>query len=610
MTSDRRVLLRTLSSGAAVLILTGCSSRLKPVGVAAPPPPIRFRDVTAEAGIDARRVNGAFGQHFMPETMGGGGAFFDYDNDGWLDILLVNGDWWPGHPLPGPRPTLKLYRNTGVTDPAPNAHRPTPTAHRPTPTAQHPTPTAQRPTPNAQRPTPLFEDVTREAGLNVSMQGMGAAAGDYDNDGYDDLYVTGIGGNRLFHNEAGGTNRVFRDVTPQAGMGGSGWSTSAAWLDYDQDGWLDLFVCHYVRWSPETNISCGTLHPTYCHPRVYPGESCRLYRNTGSSRFVDVTREAGLYNENSKALGVCVSDLNGDRRPDVVVANDTQPNFVYLNEGHGVFVERGDRTGIALSEDGAARAGMGIDTADYRNDGTQGLAIGNFVYEGIAFYEIENAEPYAERAKEAGLYVPSYPYITFGLFFGDFDNDGWPDLFATNGHIEDAVERVNPGQSYAQPSLLFRNRGDGGFEDVSRAAGECITRRVVGRGACRGDFDNDGRLDVLMIPNFGMPALLRNETESRHHWLSLKLTGTKSNRSGLGATVAVEAGGRRQTAYARSGSSYLSSSDPRLFFGLGASTRVDRVTVDWPGGLVETWGSLPADQIVRLTEGSGLVPRQ
>lgn len=361
---------------------------------------------------------------------------------------------------------------------------------------------------------------------------------------------------------------------------------------------------HYVRWSPETDIFCGSVEKAYCRPLEYPGESCRLYRNEGGKRFVDVTRTAGIFSDESKALGVCVLDVGGDRWPDLVIANDTQPNFVFRNKRDGTFDELGYSMGIALDENGRARAGMGIDAAFYDKDQVQAVAIGNFHYEGIAFYPLTGSRPYPERSKQAGLFQPSYPYITFGLFFADFDNDGWPDLFATNGHIEDNVESKT-GETYAQPSLLFRNRGDGTFADVSRAAGDAITQPLVGRGACRGDYDNDGKIDILLIPNIGPPRLLRNETPNHHHWWAAKLVGTQSNRNGFGAVVKVKAGGRVQMAYARSGSSYLSANDTRLHFGLGAATRVERVRVRWPSGREEMWANLEANQVTVLTEGTG-----
>jgi hypothetical protein len=521
---------------------------------------IRFRDVTVPAGIRFSRTTGARGRYYMPESMGGGGAFLDYDNDGYLDILLINGDWWPGEPLPGARPTLALYHNNR---------------------------------------NGTFTDVTRAMGLDVSLQGMGVAVGDFDNDGWDDVYITAVGGNHLFHNLGG---KRFVDVTARAGVADGGWSTSAAWLDYDNDGRLDLFVCHYLRWSRATDVRCGELLRTYCNPRMYPGESCRLYHNEGGGHFKDVTRAAGLSNPNAKALGVCVVDLDDSGRPSLIVTNDIAPNLVYRNNGDGTFSEIGFKSGIAVNDVGAPRAGMGVDIADYRDNGIRGIAIGNFYSEGITLCDLTNGLFSLNRADEAGLLRASYPYVTFGLFFSDFDNDGWPDLFAANGHIYDTVERTDPGQTYAQPGLLFRNRGDGTFEDVSLAAGEAITQRTVGRGACRGDFDNDGKMDILLIPNAGPPHLLHNETSSKHHWLRLKLIGTKCNRDGYGARVTVETSRLRQTAYVNSGSSYLSAHDNRCHFGLGMETGVNQITVRWPDGTNQATGPCNADQIMTITE--------
>ncbi len=547
---------------AVVIVLCGCAPRNGGVDGQARGPAIRFEEVSARAGLSFNRVNGAFGKRWMPETMGGGGAFLDYDNDGWLDILLVNGDWWPGHSLPGRRPTLALYRNNR---------------------------------------NGTFTDVTDQAGLNVSLQGMGVAVGDYDNDGREDVYVTGVGESRLFHNEGKGR---FTDATRRAGVGDEGhWSTSAAWVDYDGDGRLDLFVCHYIRWSPRTDIFCGTTEKAYCRPQSYPGDSCRLFHNEGDGRFSDVSRKSGIWNENSKALGVCVCDFNHDGLPDLLVTNDTEPNFAFRNRGNGTFTDAGAEFGVAVDDNGKARAGMGIDTADYRGNGGTGIAIGNFAFEGLAFYDAEPGASTANMDKRAGLFEPSYPYVTFGVFFSDVDNDGWPDLFITNGHIQDTITHANTGQTYKQPSLLFQNQGDGTFRDISRAAGEAVTEPVVGRGACRGDYDNDGLEDILVVQNTGAARLLHNQSRGAGHWLNVRLVGTKSPRSGYGARVRVETAGRIQTATCRSGSSYLCASDPRLHFGLGSSTQADRVTVRWPAGTEQSCTAVAADRTLTLTEG-------
>lgn len=507
-------------------------------------------------------MHGGFGKKWMPETMGGGGAFVDVDNDGLLDIVLVNGDWWDGHPLPGKRPTLALYRNAGGGK---------------------------------------FVDVTREYGLEISLQGMGVTAGDYDNDGWGDLFITGVGGNWLFHNEGG---KRFRDVTNEAGVRDSGWTTSAAWLDYDGDGKLDLFVDHYVKWSPATDVFCGTTHKTYCLPEVYSGESCKLFHNEGGGKFKDVTRAAGIWDDNAKGLGVCVTDINGDNRPDVIVSCDMVPNLIFINQGGGKFKSAGIDVGMALGENGSAHAGMGIDAAYYKPDQTLGVAIGNFTNDGIFLYDILTSSVKAELNRRSGLQVPSIPYITFGVLFGDFDNDGYPDLVATNGHLDDTITPTNGGQGYKQPSLLLANKGDGSFEDIS-SKNPAIIEPIVGRGAARGDFDNDGRVDLLLVPNIGPPRLLHNTTEKAGHWIGFRLQGTKSNRDGFGARVTISYGGRTQNAECRSGSGYLSSSDRRVHFGLGDVRAVEKVTVKWPSGKTESWAGPALDKYMMLVEGSG-----
>ncbi len=339
-------------------------------------------DVKSQAGITWQRSIGSYGGKLFPEAEGGGGAFIDYDNDGYLDILLINGDWWPGHPLAGPRPTLALYHNN----------------HNGT-----------------------FTDVTAKVGLNISMQGMGVAVGDYDNDGYDDIMITGVGGNRLFHNDNGAH---FTDVTKSAGVGGEGWSTSAAWVDYDGDGKLDLFVCHYCKWSIGSDIRCGGQEKTYCPPEAYPGESCHLYHNDGNGHFSDVTRQAGIWNKRGKSFGICILDFDHDGKPGFIVANDGVPNFAYRNLGGGKFKEIGVESGLALGETGLPRNGMGIDAADYKNDGTQGVLIGNFSQQGVGLHHEIGRGLFADSAAQARIQQPSLPYVTFwGDVFGDFDND-------------------------------------------------------------------------------------------------------------------------------------------------------------------------------------------
>jgi len=522
-----------------------------------------FADMTGAAGLNFNRVNGAFGKRWLPETMGGGGAVIDYDNDGYPDILFVNGDWYAGHPLPGHRPTLSLYHNDR---------------------------------------NGKFTEVTTSTGLNVSIQGMGVAIGDYDNDGFDDILITGVSDCRLFHNDGG---KRFVDVTKSSGIRDAGWSTSAAWLDYDNDGKLDLFVCNYVRWSPATDVFCGVNVKTYCEPTVYSGDSCRLFHNEGSGRFKDVTKQAGIMTDQCKALGVCILDVNNDNRPDILVTNDLMPNTLYRNNGDGTFKNVALEFGLAVSEMGSSRAGMGVDSAACGTGGGQFVAIGNFTTEGLALYDLSTPPPYSDSGKQSGIGMPSFPFVTFGVLFADFDNDGNPDLFATNGHIEDTIEVTHRGQTYAQPSLVFWNQANGHFSDVSVSAGPGITTPLVGRGACRGDFDNDGKVDVLLIPNSGPCKLLRNVSPNNHHWLTITLEGVASNRDGYGATVSIEGRNRKQTVLARSGSSYLSASDRRIHFGLGDDNAPIRIVIKWSSGRTEHWDNTAVDQALRLREGSG-----
>jgi hypothetical protein len=564
----RLVLLLALTIALAALTV-GCGRRatttLLPAGGSVLPgaaTALRFVDVTAQAGIAWQRSNDAFGKKWFPEAAGGGGAFLDYDNDGYLDILLINGDWWPGHPLPGKRPTLALYHNN----------------HDGT-----------------------FTDVTAQVGLNVSIQGMGVAIGDYDNDGYEDICITGVNGNRLFHNEGG---RRFKDVTSQAGVGGSGWSTSAVWLDYDGDGRLDLFVCHYVKWTPATDVYCGGKFKIYCTPGAYSGESCHLYHNDGNGHFTDVTRQAGLYNDSAKALGVCTIDFDRNGRIGLLVANDGEPNFAYRNEGHGKFKDVSSESGLALTEDGKPHNGMGIDAADYRNDGTMGVLVGNFSFQGASLQQEVQPGLFQDVAKQAGIQQPSYPYVTFGVLFGDLDNDGWKDAVITNGHTDDLIEKSMPNQHVLQPTQIFANRRNGTFADVTARAGPGLSQPLIGRGLACGDYDNDGRLDLLLIPNVGPPRLLHNETPSVGHWLLLVLEGVTCNRDAYGAQVRVTAGGITQRDTVRSGSSYCSQSDKRLHFGLGASQAADSIEITWPDGRKDTWRNIAADTHWKLKEGS------
>jgi len=526
---------------------------------------IQFRDITAKAGIQFVHNNAAFGKKWLPETMGPGCAFIDYDNDGYPDIVLVNGEDWPGHAKS--TSTLKLYHNN----------------HDGT-----------------------FTDVTRKAGLAVSMFGLGVAVGDYDNDGHDDLFITALGQSHLFHNNGNGT---FTDVTKSAGMWGPNeFSTSAAWVDYDRDGKLDLVVANYVQWSEKTDIYCtldGT-HKSYCTPESYKGTSARVWHNLGNGKFEDATQKSGLSDPTSKSLGVAVLDYNQDGWPDILLANDTQPNKLYLNKQNGTFEEKAVSAGIAFSEDGVARAGMGVDVGDYDRSGRPSLMITNFANQMLSLYHNEGNGLFVDEAPRSEVGRNTLVTLGFGCFFFDYDNDGWPDILIADGHIENEIERVQKRVSYAEPPHLFRNLGGGKFKEVTEQMGAAFAGPKVGRGAAYADIDNDGALDVLLTTNGGRAWLFHNEGGTNHS-LRIKLAGAKSNRNGIGAVVRVTSGGEKQWQMLRSGSSYLSQSELVLTFGLGAATKVDSIEVQWPSGQVDKASAIVGDQTITVEEGKGVI---
>jgi enediyne biosynthesis protein E4 len=548
---------------AALIVWAGASVALR---AAAPGAPITFTDITATAGIKFRHVSGAFGKKYLPETLGSGCAFLDYDNDGWQDVLFVNSMAWPSQKGTPSYPAL--YRNN----------------HDGT-----------------------FTDVTRQAGLAVQMYGLGVAVADYDNDGNVDIYITALGPNHLFRNLGGGK---FKDVTSAAGVGDPGFSTSAMWFDYDRDGKLDLFVANYVQWTLETDLYCTLDGKTksYCTPESYKGQSATLYHNRGSGTFEDVTRKAGLYDPSSKALGVALIDVDNDGWPDLFVANDTQPNKLYRNRHDGTFVDQGMTAGVAFNEAGVARAGMGVDAADIDGSGRQAIVIGNFSNEMMALYTNDGNGLFIDEAPASTIGHASLLTLTFSCFFFDADLDGLLDIFAANGHVSDDINTVQPKVTYAQPAHLFRNVGGKKFENISTTSGAALQQRVVARGAAYGDIDNDGDLDLLVTTNNGPARLLRNDGGNRNHMLRVKTIGTVSNRDGIGAKVRVAVdGGPARVAVVKTGSSYCSQSELPLTVGLGSSASVKSIEITWPNGKVERLPGTAADQVVTVQEGKGII---
>jgi hypothetical protein len=530
--------------------------------------PVTFRDITQKAGIHFVHNNAAFGKKYLPETMGPGVAFIDYDNDGWQDIFVVNGTDWPGRP--SKHSTPKLYHNN----------------HDGT-----------------------FTDVTHKAGLDVELFGMGVAVGDYDNDGFDDLFITIMGQSRLFHNNGNGT---FTDVTQKAGlMGPKEFSTSVAWIDYDKDGKLDLVVANYVQWSLEGDLYC-TLDgksKSYCTPESYEGTSVRLWHNRGDGTFEDATKKAGLAEPTSKTLGIAILDYDNDGWPDILFSNDTQPNKLYRNNGNGTFTEKAVVAGIAFSEDGVARAGMGVDAADYDRSGAASILITNFANQMLSLYHNEGKGLFVDEAPRSEVGRATLLTLGFGCFFFDYDLDGWPDIFIANGHIDGDIQRVQPNVKYAMPPHLFRNVGKGTFQEVTKTLGTAFNTPRVGRGAAYGDINNDGRLDLLLSTNGGPTFLFENDAvpgSPANKSLRLKLVGTKSNRDGIGTIVKLTAGGTTESQMMRSGSSYLSASELVLTYGLGQLNQADAIEIRWPSGQEDKLSTVAAGQTVTVTEGKGI----
>ncbi len=547
------------------MMLAGATQIIDPrlLAAADAAPARHYVNIAPQAGIHFIHNNGAFGKKYLPETMGSGCAFIDYDNDGNQDILLINGTDFPGHVRR--QTTMQLYHNNG---------------------------------------NGTFTDVTARARLNIPMYGMGVAIGDYDNDGWDDIYVTALGEAHLFHNEHNGT---FRDVTKEAGVNNPGYGTSAAWFDYDKDGKLDLFVCNYVEWSQKTDIYCSLdgRHKSYCTPAAYKGQSCRLFHNLGNGRFEDVTRKAGIYDPTGKNLGVAIVDYDMDGWPDIAVSNDTEPNKLYHNNHNGTFTQDSVQAGIAYDANGVARAAMGIDASDFDRSGYPSLAIGNFANQMLGLYHNEKHDFFIDIAPQSAIGQDSRLSLTFGLFFYDYNLDGLQDLFVANGHIEPDIARIQAQVTYAERPLLFQNDGRDRFDEVGKSLG--FNKQIVARGAAYADINNDGYLDVLVTTNNGPAYLFRNEGANTANAIRIKTVGTTSNRNGIGARIRVHSGGVVNWQTVHSGSSYCSQSELPLTFGLQKAGSAEEVHIIWPSGHQDTLKNLKANASYTIQEGGKIL---
>jgi hypothetical protein len=534
---------------------------------------VQFRDVTSASGIHFHHERAASEQKLYTETMGAGVAWIDYNQDGFLDAFFVNSGYTPFfHPEKPPQPAL--YRNNGDG---------------------------------------TFTDVTEQAGIHTDGTFFfGVAVADFDNDGFPDIYMTGYRHSVLYHNNGNGT---FTDVTAKAGVGDDGaWATAAGWFDFDRDGKLDLLVANYVQFDEDHPVTCGQNKPgyrAYCHPDSFSGTSPRLFHNNGDGSFTDVTKKAGLENKDGKSLAVVLADLNNDGWPDIFIANDTQRNFLYLNNGDGTFRDVSYTSGAGFSEDGKPEAGMSADAADVRNTGLYDLYVSHLDFELNRYYRNNGDGTFADATISSGLGQTNYRNSSFGARFLDFDNDGWRDLLVTNGHILDNITLYHPGVTYAEERKLYRNLGNGKFADATSTQDAAFRAPRVGRGLAVGDFDNDGWLDFLVGNNGEDAQLFRNEGGSgaatgKNHWLEVRLIGTKSNRDGIGAALKITAGDFTSYDQAKGGMSYCSAQDPRIHFGLGTHAKIDALEISWPSGAHEVIRDISSDQIVTIQEGKGV----
>ena len=526
-----------------------------------------FVDIAASSGVRFQHVASHTTKKYLLESMGSGVALFDYDNDGRLDIFLVN-----GAPLTDPTPKGTIPRKTGPE----HANR-----------LYH------------QKSDGTFEDTTEKAGLAGIGYGMGVAVGDYDNDGFEDLYVTAYGGNRLYHNNGDGT---FSDVTEKSGTGGSGWSSSAAWVDLDNDGLLDLAVLRYVEWDFD-DIWCGEHKEglrAYCHPDTFKAIAPLVYHNDGNGHFTEVSAKLGL-NVPGKGLGIALADYDRDGHIDLFVANDSMPEFLYHNKGDGTFEEKGLFSQVAVDEDGRTFAGMGTDFADIDNDGWPDIVVDDLANQMYAIYKNNRDGSFTYATKSWGVGRMTILHSGWGLRLIDYDNDGWKDLLVAQGHDLDTIELTNPQLHYKEPMLLARNTGKG-FVDVSATSGSVFHEAWAGRGLATGDLDNDGRVDAVVTTNDGAAHVLRNGTNTGNYWIILNLTGHKSNRDAIGAVVKVITAQGAQWGTVSTAGSYLSSSDKRVHFGLGKASVVETIEIRWPSGIVQQMHNVKADQILGIDE--------
>jgi hypothetical protein len=528
-------------------------------------PAVTFEEVLPKSsGINWVHNNAHSPERFLPETVGAGCAFFDYDNDGWMDLYLVNSGPSDFYSPTVPLKNALYHNNRDGT----------------------------------------FTDVTDKAGVAGGTFGMGVAAADYDGDGWIDIYVTSYGRNLLYRNNGNGS---FTDVTDRAGVAAPGWSTCAVWFDYDNDGKLDLFVASFVYFDRTQHLLCVDKTLTqnyYCIPRIFKPRPSHLFHNNGNGTFTEVSKESGIADSPGKSFGAVATDVNNDGLMDLFVANDTMPNFLFINTGGGKFEEEGLAAGVAYSENGKPRSGMGVDAADYDNDGWQDLFVANIDQEFFSLYHNKKELIFTDQSGEI---APATQLLSgWGLKFFDYDNDGDADLFLVNGHPDDMVETKSARVKYREPLLLFENNG-GSYRNVSSQAGAVFARDFSGRGMAVGDIDNDGDLDVLISNNGGPPLLLRNEGGNRNNWLGLQLNATKSNPASVGAVITWQAGGVRRSRLKTAGGSYLASHDPREVLGLGSAAKVDSVEIRWPSGKTDKLTNPPINTYIKVTEGEGIV---